>query len=150
MLLSIWASTESYNSDLRKKKYSRLSQFTWSDMPTTIRTQHNVPFEQLVPQPAWWGEHVPTMFTGAAVNSSIKTTQTLPWLPRWRSTAQSFKTTDHSQRPICGRSSVNHHKQIKLHQPRDSPTEQMLPIIASVWKGKIKTYTKMDTDIASI
>lgn len=31
----------------------------------------------MVPQRAWWGEHALTIFTGAAVNSSVKTTRTL-------------------------------------------------------------------------
>lgn len=89
----------------------------WPAHHDTNTTQHNTPFEQLVPQLAWWGEHVLTIFTGAAVNSSIKTTHTLPWRPRWRSTAQIFKTTDHSQRPICGGRSVNNHKQRNCISP---------------------------------
>lgn len=54
---SIWASTESYNSDLRKKKYSR-----WANLPEVIcppQYEHNTTsFEQLVPQIQLGGENM--------------------------------------------------------------------------------------------
>lgn len=144
MLLSIWASTESYNSDLRKKIFTFESIYLVV-CPPQCRYNTTSLWTTSATKPAWVRrEHVPTMFTGAAVNSSIKTTHTLPLTSRWRSNGSKFQDNRPQSKTHLWKKQCEPPQTNQTASAQDSPTDRCSR------KGKIKTYAKIDTDIASI
>lgn len=109
--VNTWGKECFYRPELARKVTIQIKEkiFTFESIYLKWYAHHNTnttqrPLWTTMPQPAWWGEHVNNVHRSCCELVLSKPPKLSPDFPL-RSTAQSFKTTDHSQRPICGRSS---------------------------------------------